>query len=155
MTPTLLDRLRARLFRLAFSYYPSFWSTGATLASLAPDFSAAEVELPLTWRTRNGMGTLFGGSMYGAVDPVYVVLLQRRLGDGFTVWDRAAEIRFRKPGRSTLYATFEVPDAEIREIRESLDPGESCDRVYDVDLVDSEGTVHAEVEKTVYVRRDE
>ncbi|MFC7069850.1 MULTISPECIES: DUF4442 domain-containing protein [Halobaculum] len=151
---TRLDRLRAWLFRLAFSYYPSFWSTGATLTDLAPDFSHAAVELPLTWRTRNGMGTLFGGSMYGAVDPVYVVLLQRRLGDAFTVWDKAAEIRFLKPGRSTLYAEFDVPDAEVRDIEASLAPGESCDRVYDVALVDDDGVVHAEVEKTVYVRRD-
>jgi hypothetical protein len=101
------------------------------------------------------MGTLFGGSIYGAVDPVYVVLLQRRLGDASTVWDKAAEITFRKPGRSTLYAEFEVLDAEVRDIRESLAPGESCDRVYDVELVDDEGVVHADVEKTVYVRRDE
>ncbi|MFC7136226.1 DUF4442 domain-containing protein [Halobaculum litoreum] len=151
---TRRDRLRAWLFRLAFSYYPSFWMTGASLTDLAPDFSAARVELPLTWRTRNGMGTLFGGSMYAAVDPVYVVLLQRRLGDAFTVWDRAAEIRFEKPGRSTLHADFAVPDAEVRDIRESLDPGESCDRVYEVALVDDDGVLHAEVEKTVYVRRE-
>jgi len=152
---TRLDRLRAWLFRLGFSYYPSYWMTGATVTSLAPDFSSAEVTLPLTWRTRNGMGTLFGGSIYGAVDPVYVVLLQRRLGDGFTVWDKAAEIRFRKPGRSTLTATVEVSDEEVRDIRASLAPGESCDRVYDVELADDDGVVHAEVEKTVYVRRDE
>lgn len=152
---TRLDLLRAWLFRLAFSYYPSYWTTGASVTSLAPDFSSAAVKLPLIWRTRNGMGTLFGGSIYGAVDPVYVVLLQRRLGDAFTVWDKAAEIDFRKPGRSTLYAEFEVPDAEVHDIRESLAPGESCDRVYDVELVDEEGVVHADVEKTVYVRRDE
>ncbi|WP_277553964.1 DUF4442 domain-containing protein [Halobaculum limi] len=149
-----IDRIRATAYRLAFSYYPSFWMTGASVTSLAADFSAATVELPLTWRTRNGMGTMFGGSMYAAVDPVYVVLLQRRLGDAFTVWDKAAEIQFREPATETLHAEFEVSDDEVRDIRESLDPGESCDREYDVALVDGEGTVHAEVEKTVYVRRD-
>lgn len=148
------DRIRATAYRLAFSYYPSFWMTGASITSLAPDFSAATVALPLTWRTRNGMGTLFGGSMYAAVDPVYVVLLKRRLGEQFTVWDKAAEIRFREPATETLYAEFEVSDAEVRDIRESLAPGESCDREYEVALVDDEGTVHAEVAKTVYVSRD-
>ena len=154
MLPSL-DTLRAHLYRLGFSYFPAFWMTGGRVTDLAPDFSYARVKLPLTWRTRNVVGTTFGGSMYGVVDPVYMVLLRRRLGDGFTVWDRTAEIRFREPGRSTLYAEFRLPDEEVRDIRRTLAPGESCDRVYDVDLVDAEGTVHAEVEKTLYVRRDE
>ncbi|QLG63820.1 DUF4442 domain-containing protein [Halorarum salinum] len=154
MVPSLAA-VRARLYRIGLSYFPAFWSTGGKVTDLAPDFSYARVKLPLNWRTRNGMGTTFGGSMYGVVDPVYVVLLTRRLGDGYTVWDRAAEIEFRKPGRSTLYAEFHLPDGEVDEISRSLAPGESCDRVYDVDLVDADGTVHAEIEKTVYVRRDE
>ena len=100
------------------------------------------------------MGTTFGGSIYGAVDPVYMLLLMRRLGEDYTVWDKAAEVRFRKPGRTTLYADFEVDDGEVEAIRGSLDVGESTDRVYDVELVDADGVVHAEVEKTLYVRRD-
>jgi hypothetical protein len=79
----------------------------------------------------------------------------RTLGDDFTVWDKSAEIRFREPGESTLHARFELPEAETDAIREALAPGESTDRVYEVELVDEDGVVHAEVEKTLYVRRDE
>jgi acyl-coenzyme A thioesterase PaaI-like protein len=150
----MLNALRVRLWRLAFRLFPAYRGTGGRVTHIAPDWSRVEVTLPLSWRTRNYVGTIFGGSMYGAVDPIYMLMLIHRLGDNYTVWDKAAEIRFRKPGEETLYATFDLPDEEVRAIRESLSPGESTNRVYDIDLVDADGTVHAEVAKTVYVRRD-
>jgi hypothetical protein len=33
------------------------------------------------------------------------------------VWDKAATIRFKKPGRGTLYARFVIPEEEIATIR--------------------------------------
>ena len=152
--PARFRELRATLIRLGINHFPAYWMTGGRVVDLAPDFSRARVALPLTWRTKNVVGTTFGGSIYGAVDPIYMILLRRRLGADYTVWDKAAEIRFRKPGESTLYAEFEIDDAEVRTIRETLAVGESIDRVYETELVDEAGVVHAEVEKTLYVRRD-
>ena len=54
------------------------------------------VKLPLNWRTRNYVGTIFGGSLYGAVDPVYMIMLMKVLGRDYVVWDKAASIRFRR-----------------------------------------------------------
>jgi hypothetical protein len=112
------------------------------------------VELPLNWRTRNYVGTIFGGSLYGAVDPHYMIMLIKILGPGYTVWDKAATIRFKKPGRGTLYARFLLDEEEIATIRRLTEAAPSIDRVYTVDLTDAQGVVHASVEKTVYIRRD-
>ena len=38
-------------------------------------------KVPLNWRTRNYVGVIFGGSMYGAIDPLYMMMLINRLGD--------------------------------------------------------------------------
>jgi acyl-coenzyme A thioesterase PaaI-like protein len=154
LTFCVLDSLRVSLWKLAFRLFPAYRGTGGRVTHIEPDWSRVEVAVPLSWRTRNYVGTTFGGSMYGAVDPIYMLMLIRRLGDDYTVWDRAAEIRFERPGRGTLYATFELPDREIEAVRASLAPGESTERVYDVALTDEDGVVHAEVGKTVYVRRD-
>lgn len=151
----MFERLKVRLWRFGFNLFPAYRGTGGRVSHIAPDWSRVEVRLPLSLRTRNYVGTIFGGSMYGCVDPIYMLMLIKRLGDDYTVWDKAAEIRFKKPGEETLYATMELPDAEVREIRESLEPGESVDREYSVELVDDDGVVHAEVDKTLYVRRDE
>ncbi|HEX2093717.1 MAG TPA: DUF4442 domain-containing protein [Longimicrobiaceae bacterium] len=147
------ESLRSRLLRWGFNWFPAYRATGARLTYFAADAREVRIRLPLSWRTRNYVGTIFGGSMYAAVDPIYMVMLIRNLGPGYLVWDRAATIRFRRPGRTTLYARFVLTDEEIAAVRAAADREPSVDRVYRVELVDAEGVVHAEVEKTLYVRR--
>jgi acyl-coenzyme A thioesterase PaaI-like protein len=147
------ESLGTRLIRWRFNLHPAYRGTGGRVTWIARDWSEVRVEVPLKRRTRNLVGTIFGGSMYGAVDPIYMVMLMRRLGPGYVVWDKAARIRFRRPGRRTLHARFHIPEAEIREIRRLLGPEEAIDRVYEVELSDEEGVVHASVEKTVHIRR--
>jgi hypothetical protein len=82
-----------------------------------------------------------------------MIQLMLILGRDYVVWDKAAAIRFRKPGRTTLTATFKMDDAELDTIRQLTANGDPIDRVYHVDLVDAEGVVHASVEKTIYIRK--
>lgn len=147
------ESARTRLKRWGFNLFPAYWATGARIEYIADDFREIRVRLPLSLRTRNYVGTLFGGSMYAAVDPVYMLMLIHVLGPEYVVWDKAASIRFRKPGRSTLFARFALDGAELDAIRAATADGSPTDRVYRVELVDAEGVVHAEVAKTIYVRR--
>jgi acyl-coenzyme A thioesterase PaaI-like protein len=144
---------RTRLERFGFNLFPAVFSTGATITYIANDYREVRLRLPLTWRTRNYVGTIFGGSMYSAVDPIYMVMLYRVLGRDYVIWDKAASIRFKKPGRSTLFAQFRLEETEIQAIQRELKTQAAVDRVYTVDLTDALGVVHATVEKTVYVRR--
>ncbi|MEL6771623.1 MAG: DUF4442 domain-containing protein [Bacteroidota bacterium] len=144
---------RSRLRRWVFNFFPAYRGTGARFAYLADDWREVRIRLPLSWRTRNYVGSIFGGSMYAAVDPIYMVMLINVLGPDYVVWDKAATIHFRKPGRTTLTATFRLTDADLDAIRQSTALGEPHDATFRVDLVDAEGVVHAEVEKVIYVRR--
>lgn len=147
------ESLATRILRWKFNLFPAYRGTGARVTYIAADFAELRVELPLSWRTRNYVGTIFGGSMYATVDPMFMIMLIKLLGPGYVVWDKAATIRFRKPGRSTLHATFRVEAAEIETIRGLTAGGQPVDRVYNIDLVDTAGTVHASVEKTIFVKR--
>lgn len=120
---------------------------------MSEDLREVNVKLPLNWRTRNYVGTIFGGSMYAAVDPVYMVMLIKNLGPRYVVWDKAAKIRFEKPGRETLYARFVLDADEIAYIERMLDASSSLELEYVVDLTDANGEVHATVEKTIHIRR--
>jgi len=136
-----------------FNLFPAYRRTGARVTYVSADFGEVRLKLPLNLRTRNVYGTTFGGSMYGAVDPIYSIMLLRLLGPGFVAWDKAATIRFRRPGRGTLYARFVVDAAELEAIRAALAHEDSVDRVYTVELVDADGVPHATFEKTIHVRR--
>ncbi len=146
------ESLKTRLLRFAFNFYPCYRRTGARVVYVARDYSEVRIKLPLNWRTRGYWRTTFGGSMYGAIDPVLVVMLARRLGPQFIVWDKAATIEFRKPGRSTLYARFRIEEAEIEELRRRLEREGKLERSWQVELTDAAGTVHAAFTKTLHLR---
>lgn len=149
------ESLRTRLLRFAFNFYPCYRRTGARITYVAADYSEVRVKLPLNRKTRGYWGTTFGGSMYAAIDPVLLVMLARRLGPGFIVWDKAATIEFKKPGRGTLYACFRVEEAEIEELRRALERDGRIERSWPIELTDAAGTVHAAFTKTLHLRRRE
>ncbi len=149
------ESLRTRLARWGFNVFPAYWGTGGRVTYIADDYREVHVELPLSWRTRNYVGTIFGGSIYAAVDPVYMIMLMKNLGRDYLVWDKAALVRFRKPGRDTLRARFTVSLQELEAIRSAVAEAGRVDRVYRVELSDGAGMVHADVEKTIHIRRRE
>ncbi|HEX2208630.1 MAG TPA: DUF4442 domain-containing protein [Longimicrobium sp.] len=147
------ESLRTRLQRAGFNWFPAYRATGGRITYIASDWREIRIRLPLNRRTRNYVGTIFGGSMYGAVDPVYMVMLIQNLGRDYVVWDKAASIRFRRPGRTTLHARFVLDEAELDAIRAALAGAPAIDRTYVVELADAEGAVHAVVEKVIHIRR--
>ena len=147
------ESLTTKLTRWGFNFFPAFRGTGGRITYIASDWREARIKLPLNWRTRNYVGTIYGGSMYAAVDPIYMVMLIKILGPEYVVWDKAASIHFKKPGTSTLSARFVVSDEEINAVKAALASAPSVERVYHVELVDAEGIVHAAIDKTVYIRR--
>ncbi len=148
---TISNKLRCWSFYL----FGCYRGTGGRLRYIAEDWSEVRLELPLSWRTRNYVGTIFGGSIYAAVDPIYMLMLIRRLGPEFIVWDKAASVEFKKPGRETLHARFVIDDDELAAIRAALDTQCSIDRKYVVELIDGSETVCARVEKLIYIKRRE
>ena len=139
--------------RWKFNLFPAYRGTGGRVIYIADDFHEIRVKIPLSWRTRNYVGTIYGGSMYGAIDPIYMLMLIRILGRGYTVWDKAAKIRFRKPGKEALFADFRLTADEIAEIKRLAESERSVDRVFDLKLKTKAGVVHAEIEKTLYIRK--
>ena len=144
---------RSRLARWRFNTFPAYRGTGGRVTFIRHDFMEVRIKLPLWWRTRNYVGTIYGGSIYASVDPFYMMMLIQCLGPQYTVWDKAASIRFRRPGRTTLYATLQFDQALVDEIRRELESVEKLDRHFTVELKDASGEVHAIIEKTVNVRK--
>lgn len=151
----MAESFRSRLARWGFNWFPAFRRTGGRLVYIAADWHEVRVKLPFNWKTRNYVGTMFGGSLYAATDGQYMVMLMKLLGPGYVVWDKGASIRYRKPCRTTVYATFAIPEQETDAIRERLATEPKLDRLYQVDWADAEGTVYATVESTIHIRRKE
>ncbi|MDH4246801.1 MAG: DUF4442 domain-containing protein [Deltaproteobacteria bacterium] len=147
------ESMKTRLMRWAANFWPVIWGTGGRITFVAHDLRELRIKLPLNWLNRNYIGTLFGGSLFAITDPMYMIMLIHLLGPKYFVVDKAGTIRFLKPGRSTLFATFRIPEEETTAIRQALEHQEMLDRVYTVNLVDAQGVVHATVERTVHIRK--
>jgi hypothetical protein len=155
MKPAWLARLspawRARMVRLGFNFHPAFRGTGGRVVHVARDLRHIRIRLPLTWKTKNIVGSIYGGSLFAITDGAHPMMLMAALGNDFIVWDKAASIRYRKPGFSTLYADFVLEQAEIDTIRAALAEQPELERTYTVELKDAHGVVHTIVERTVYI----
>jgi len=88
--------------RLAFNFFPAYRRTGARITYISSDLHEIRIKLPLNWNTRNYVGTIFGGSMFAAVDPIYMLMFIKLLGPNYVVWDKVASMQYKRPGRSTL-----------------------------------------------------
>jgi acyl-coenzyme A thioesterase PaaI-like protein len=150
------ESLTTRSFRMMLNAWPCYWGTGGKVTYLASDWSEARIELKLGLRTRNYVGTIFGGSLYGSIDPIYMLMLLKVLNKGgneYIVWDKAASIRFRRPGKGRLEAVCRLSPEEIAAIRELATREKSVDRIYVVEFKDADGNVCAVIEKTLYVKK--
>jgi acyl-coenzyme A thioesterase PaaI-like protein len=147
------ESIKTRLMRFKLNLFPAYRGTGGRVTYISSDMKRVRIEIPLKWKTRNYVGTIFGGSIYGAVDPIYMVMFIHLLGPKYIVWDRAATIQFKKPGRSTLTAEFVVDEEELSSIREELERTEKTNRTYRVDLFDQSKTVCASIEKNLHFQK--
>jgi acyl-coenzyme A thioesterase PaaI-like protein len=147
---------KGKLFKFAFNHSPMYRRTTAKVLNISEDLLEAKIKLPLSWKNRNYVGSIFGGSLYSAVDPIYMIQLINILGEEYVVWDKAATIKFRKPARENLYADFIFTKDEIEEIKARVKKEKEIDVIKNVYLMDKTGSkVYCEVEKTLYVAEKE
>lgn len=147
------ESFATKIDRIKFNFFPAYRGTGARVIYISDDYREIRVKIPLSWRTRNYVGTIYGGSMYGGIDPIYMLMLIKTLGKDYIVWDKAAKIRFKRPGKETLFADFLLTREELDEIKRVLETEKSVDRVYAVELKDKNGQVHCLIEKTLYIAK--
>ena len=151
----LLGGTDAGHLRRWVNLWPPFLGMGIRVKHIASDMKSIDVEMKLRWWNANYVGTQFGGSLFAMTDPFYMLMLMGNLGREYIVWDKAATIRYRKPGRGTVRAEFRLNDAQIDDVREKLQTLSKYEPVFTVEVKDEQGTVIAEVEKVLHIRRKE
>ena len=139
--------------RWLLNLWPPFLGAGIRITRFDPNYRFIDVEMKLRFCNRNYVGTHYGGSLYSMADPFFMVMLINILGPGYIVWDKSASIRFRRPGRGTVHAHFEITDEQIASIRQQLESAEKIEPTFDLEVKDVSGEVIAEVQKVLHIRR--
>ncbi|MGO9208933.1 MAG: DUF4442 domain-containing protein [Terriglobales bacterium] len=142
--------MKKRLLLRSINAWPPFLGAGIRVTRMSS--KAIDVEMKLRFWNRNYVGTHFGGSLYSMTDPFFMLMLLDNLGPEYLVWDKAATIRFKKPGRGKVRAEFRLSDEQIDEIRRAAADGKT-EPTFVVQVKDEAGDVVAEVEKMLWVKR--
>jgi hypothetical protein len=120
----------------ACSAYGPFLGAGIRVDHASPALDRIRVRMPLRWWNRNLLGTHFGGSLYAMFDPFFLWMLMEHLGPGYVVWDKAATIRFRRPGRGPVTAEFVMPPDRVAAIRAAADADRKVEPTFTAQVVD-------------------
>lgn len=141
-----------KLFKYGFNLAPMYRRSTARVIYVSKDLLEVRIKLPISYRNRNFVNTIFGGSMFSAVDPFPMVQLINLLGDEYVVWDKSANISFKRPAKKDLYADFSYTFEELEEIKQRVDLEKEIEIVRTTALTNKEGTkTFCVVEKTLFI----
>ena len=140
------------ILKYGFNFSPMYRRSSARITDVSEDLFNIRIKLPLSYRNRNYVGSIFGGSLFAAVDPIPMIQLMYLLGNDFVVWDKSAEIFFKRPAKEDLYAQFTYTLEEVASIQEQVAQQQEINIVKTTQLTNKDGSVvFCEVQKTIYV----
>lgn len=144
---------KAWQMKLLLNIWPPFLFTGIRVVDISDDFRKAQVRLKLSVFNKNAVGVHFGGSLYAMTDPFCMLMVMARLGKGYIVWDKSADIDYIKPGKGIVTADFLITDAMIEDILLHTAAGEKYLPEIAVVVKDSQGETVAKLNRKLYIRR--
>lgn len=133
--------------------WPPFFGAGISVKEVNDDLTRIVVQMKHRWWSQNWVKTQYGGSLFSMTDPFYMLMLLDNLGKQYIVWDKAGAIRYKRPGKGTVRATFELSQNQIAEIKKMADKNPKYEPTFMVEIKDREGNVIAEVDRLLYIKR--
>ncbi|SEP65549.1 DUF4442 domain-containing protein [Flavobacterium urocaniciphilum] len=150
---TLLNRYfkKATLFRVMFNISPMYKRSCGKIIFVSEDLHIVKIKIPLSYKNKNYVGSIFGGSLFSATDPIYMIQLMQILGKEYVVWDKKTDIKFKRPAYENAFATFEFTNLEIEEIITKVQEENEIDFTKILHITDKNGTIFTELDKTLYI----
>ena len=139
----------------AMRFYPPLFFQRIWVIKFDKGFTGVHVKISKSILNRNYNHTIFGGTIFSASDPFFALLfdqiLQRR-GLKCRVWLKRAEIKYLKPGASSLYFSISVSEEQIMEAKTTLEIEGKFVKAYPMNIFNSEGVLCATVINEIYIR---
>lgn len=141
-----------KLFRHGFNLSPMYRRSTGRIIYTSEDLHQVTIRIKLSWKNKNYVNSIFGGSMFSAVDPIPMVQLINILGEDYVVWDKRAGVQFLRPAKEHLYADFTYSEQDIATIKEQVSTQKEIEWKLTTQLTNkAQDKVFCEIEKTLYV----
>lgn len=139
------------IFKYGFNLSPMYRRTTGRVVFVSDDLFQIKVKIPISIKNRNYVGSIFGGSLYAATDPVFMIQLIHILGDDYVVWDKASTIQYKRPAYTDVFASFQFTSEEIDQIKKEVATKKEIEIVKDLIITDVDRIIFTELTKTLYI----
>ncbi len=141
----------AQIYKYGFNWSPMYRRTTGKIIKVSNDLLFVKVVIPISIKNKNYVGSIFGGSLFSATDPIYMIQLLNILGDNYVVWDKEATIKYKRPAKENVYIEFSFSFEEIENIKKQVAKNGELNLTKTTNILNKENIVIAEVIKTIYV----
>lgn len=136
--------------------YPPFLFQRIWVTKIHKDFLGADVRIYKSLLNINSNRSIFGGTIFSAVDPIYPLLLGANLqasGIPKTVaWLKSARIEYKKPAHKSLFFSVTLNEEEILEALQIIRNQGKVTKVFRTEVLDKDGNICAISDNEVYIR---
>ncbi|PKH51637.1 DUF4442 domain-containing protein [Tenacibaculum sp. Bg11-29] len=140
------------IFKYGFNISPMYRRSTGKIIKVSDDLLNVKVKISISYKNKNYVGSIFGGSLFSATDPIFMIQLMNVLGNDYVVWDKSASIKFKRPAKENSYVDFIFTKDEIQKIKERVVREKEIDLIKNIKITNKEAsTVYAEVSKTIYI----
>jgi acyl-coenzyme A thioesterase PaaI-like protein len=144
-----------RVLKWAMRCYPPFLFQGIWTKQFEKEFTGAQVKIINNIFNRNYNRTIFGGTIFSAADPYYVLLFYQiliRKGWRVKLWLKHSTIDFLRPGNCNLYFKINLSPEDIEEVVAKLESDGKFIKTFRVEITNKEGILYAVVHNEIYIR---
>lgn len=143
---------KASIYKYGFNLSPMYRRSTGRICKVSDDLLSVKVSIKLSYKNSNYVGSIFGGSLFSATDPIFMIQLLNILDDNYVVWDKAGTIKFKRPAKETCYVDFIFTKDEIVQLKKDVATKNEIDLIKNIKLTNKDkSVVFAEVSKTIYI----
>ena len=148
-------QLSRRGIRYALNLFPPLLFNRISIKSISENFMEIKVRVRFSWMNKNFQQTIFGGTIFSAVDPYFPTMywhIFSRKKLPMEVWVKSAEINYKSPADSDLFLMFKLNEKDIQAALNGLQKDGKFEVWHNVEAVNSDNIICAEAKVLVYIR---
>lgn len=143
---------KASIYKYGFNLSPMYRRSTGRIIKVSDDLHLVTVRIKLSYKNVNYVGSIFGGSLLSATDPIFMIQLLNILDSNYVVWDKETTIKFKRPAKETCFIDFIFTTDEIEQIKKDVALKKQIDLVKDIQITNKDKSiVFAELSKTIYI----
>ena len=136
--------------------YPPFLFQRIWVKKIHDGFKGAEVKIYKSFLNINSNKTVFGGTIFSALDPMHSILLDqlfKHRGLKKTVaWLKSAKIDYLKPGTTDLTYRIQFQESEVEEAFSTIKERGKVIKTFTTEVFDKNGVKCAVCQNEIYIR---